>query len=325
MALVSVVMPVYNAEQTILETVRSVQAQTVADFELIIINDGSCDRTLDLLSTLSDPRIKVFTYENAGVSTARNRGIQHATAELIAFIDADDLWTPDKLEAQIKALQSKPEAAFAYSWTYYLDIDYLDTEGELLQAHPAEPVYFEGNIYPQLLLRNFIASTGSNLMVRQWAIAQIGGFDPQYTIGEDWEFSLRLAKQFPGVVVPQHQVYYRRTPTSATANIRQIRAETLHLFHGIYQAAPPELQRQKRKTLSWMYQYLTDSCLRNGQGLTEVQAGGWYLLKAIYLSPEILMCPHTYRLLRWCLKRWIAMQFANFKHGTLHPSLQVID
>src|SRR3712207_3352824 len=114
MPLISVIIPVYNGEKTIQETIESVLNQTFPSFELIVINDGSHDSTLDIVSSIKDPRIKVFSYPNAGLSASRNRGISVACGEYVSFIDADDLWTPDKLEAQYKALQANPQAAVAY-------------------------------------------------------------------------------------------------------------------------------------------------------------------------------------------------------------------
>ena len=118
MPTISIVIPAYNAERTILETIKSVQKQTFSDFEIIVINDGSTDRTLELVLSVEEPRLKIFSYQNGGVSVARNRGISHATGEFIAFLDADDLWTSDKLELQLAGLKQHPEAGIAYSWTY---------------------------------------------------------------------------------------------------------------------------------------------------------------------------------------------------------------
>ena len=90
MLVTSVIIPAYNAEHTISETIASVQKQTFSDFELLIIDDGSTDRTLKLVQASTDERIKIFSYKNAGVSVARNRGIAHANGEFISFVDADD-------------------------------------------------------------------------------------------------------------------------------------------------------------------------------------------------------------------------------------------
>ncbi len=95
MAIISVVIPAYNSEKTIRATIESVLQQSFKDFELIVIDDGSQDSTYQVVSSFSDSRVRVFSYPNAGVSASRNRGITKANGEFIAFLDADDLWTPD--------------------------------------------------------------------------------------------------------------------------------------------------------------------------------------------------------------------------------------
>src|SRR4028118_518511 len=136
---ISVIIPAYNAERTIRETIESVQQQTFLDLELIVINDGSKDRTVELVQSIKDDRLKIFSYENGGVCVARNRGIDHANGEFIAFLDADDLWTPDKLELQAAALKQHPEAGVAYSWTYFMDVD---EQGEASSFLPSPPYAF---------------------------------------------------------------------------------------------------------------------------------------------------------------------------------------
>ena len=150
MAVISVIIPVYNGEKTIRETVNSVLKQTFTDFELIIINDGSNDRTLEIVSSIEDSRIKIFSYPNAGLAASRNRGITHAASEFIAFLDADDLWTPDKLEAQLQALQKDTQVAVAYSWS-----DCIDESGQFIRK--ASYSTATNNLYAKLLLTNFLA------------------------------------------------------------------------------------------------------------------------------------------------------------------------
>nr|MDJ0704594.1 glycosyltransferase family A protein [Leptolyngbyaceae cyanobacterium MO_188.B28] len=167
--LISVVIPVYNGQSTIQETVDSVLKQTLTDFELIVINDGSTDKTLEILEANPDPRIKIFSYPNKGLSASRNRGIRHAASDLITFLDADDLWSPDKLEAQRRALQAHPNADVAYSWT-----DYIDGDSQFLQA--GMHITANGNVLAKLLTVNFIES-GSNVLIRQSALKSVGFFD----------------------------------------------------------------------------------------------------------------------------------------------------
>jgi glycosyltransferase involved in cell wall biosynthesis len=121
---ISVVIPTYNATATVLETIASVQAQTHRDLEILVINDGSTDDLLACLApTITDSRVQIHSYPNGGLPVARNRGIERATGEYIAFIDADDLWTPDKLERQLQALEANSRAGLAYSWTYFMEAD----------------------------------------------------------------------------------------------------------------------------------------------------------------------------------------------------------
>ncbi|MGB3299731.1 MAG: glycosyltransferase family 2 protein, partial [Phormidesmis sp.] len=169
MPLVSVIIPAYNAEKTLLETIESVLQQSFCDFELIVVNDGSTDRTVDILNTVDDVRLKTLSVVNGGVSAARNLGIVHSSGQFISFIDADDLWTADKLASQVAALKETSEAGVAYSWTLTMSED-----GK--QFYPGKSPSFEGNVYRDLLVSNFIAS-GSNVMVRRAAVESVGPFD----------------------------------------------------------------------------------------------------------------------------------------------------
>jgi glycosyltransferase involved in cell wall biosynthesis len=288
MSTISVIVPAYNAERTILETIESVQQQTFSDFELIVINDGSTDRTLELLSTVQDSRLKIFSYENGGLSVARNRGICHATGEFIAFLDADDLWTPDKLELQLAALQQHPEAGVAYSWTHF-----MDEQGK--SFHPDKPTFFEGNVYPQLLVSNFLAS-GSNPLIRRQAIESVGEFDPSVSGAADWDFWLRLAAGWPFVVVPKPQILYRQSSGSMSSKIPFMEKCNLMVFERGFQAAPPELQFLKNQSLANIYQYLAQLCLTRIPGADGAKQAGQRLWMAIRLHPQTLLNKKTQNL-----------------------------
>lgn len=120
--LVSIITPFYNAEKFLEETVESVQAQTYGNWEMFLINDGSTDASLKVAKKLakSDKRIKVITIENSGAAVARNTGIERARGRYLCFIDADDLWEPEKLEKQIYFMQEK-DCAFSFTSYAYAD------------------------------------------------------------------------------------------------------------------------------------------------------------------------------------------------------------
>lgn len=297
MPCISVVIPAYNVERTLQETVESVQKQTFRDFELIIINDGSTDQTLRIAQSFSDPRIKTFSYKNGGLPVARNRGIEQATGEFISFIDADDLWTQDKLERQLAALKAEPEVDVAYSW-----IQSIDEQGHLL--HQYHPVFFAGNVYAEILVNNFIAN-GSNILARREAILAVEGFDPTLRACEDWDFYIRLAAKYHFAVVPDWQIFYRQSSTAMTSKVEVMETFALTVLGKAYQSAPPKYQHLRKKSLAWVYEYCTQQHLRCSNDLNELQIATQKFWKAVQLYPQILLEGYGQSLARCLIKRWL--------------------
>lgn len=299
---ISIVIPTYNAEKTIASTLQSVINQTFSDVEIIIINDGSTDNTLQTIETCQDPRIRVLSYNNAGVAMARNRGISHATGEYIAFIDADDRWTTDKLELQLQALQEHPEAGVAYSWT----IDFID--GEEDRQLPGKPVYFSGNVYPQLLISNFLLH-GSNPLVSRQAIDSVGEFDPNCTPSEDWDYYIRLAAQWPFIVVPKHQIFYRQSTTSSSSNIPKMEKAGVYTIEKAYNLAPVQYQHLKKQSFAGFFQYCAQRYIQCSHNRQDIQPAGSKLLQSLVLYPPSLGTEYFQRLCLGFMKRWIFKHF----------------
>lgn len=270
MPLISIVIPVYNGEKSIVKTIESAVNQTFTDFELIIINDGSQDGTLETISQITDSRLQVFSYENSGVTVSRNRGIEKASGEFIAFLDADDLWTPDKLQSQLFALQENPEAAVAYSWT-----DWIDESGKFLR--PGSHITANGDVYKKLLLINFL-DNGSNPLIRKQALLEIGGFDELLPPSEDWDMWLRLAAKYDFVGVPFPQVLYRFSTNSASSNVLRLESSCLRLIEKTFAQADGSLQPLKRYSLANIYKYLIYKSL---EGFPE-QKKGWNAIKFLW-------------------------------------------
>ena len=300
MPCISAIVPAYNAERTIKETINSVQNQTFYDLEIIVIDDGSTDRTLEILASISDDRLKIFSYENSGVCVARNRGISHASGEFIAFVDADDLWEADKLEAQSIALKQDPTADIAYSWTYF----FYEQTGEKVPGHPA---YFEGDVYPDLLQQNFIAN-GSNILARRKAIDRVGGFDPTFPHCADWDYYLRLAACCKFALVRKHQIVYRQSTTSMTSTkLEEIERQCLSMLTKAYQSAPAEYQYLKNHSLCWIYEYCTQQYLQYSTDVTGIQTASQKLWQAVQIRPQILLEGYGQSLMRGLIKRWFLM------------------
>lgn len=319
---ISVIIPAYNAEPTILETIQSVQQQTFQDFEIIVINDGSKDKTVELVQSIQDERLKIFSYENGGVPVARNRGISHATGEFIAFLDADDLWTIDKLELQLAALEQNPKAGVAYSWTCFMDVD---EEGKPFSFLPSPRYSFAGNVYEKLLVSDFIHSA-SNALIRREAIESTEEFDPTLKSCEDWDYWLRLAADWHFAVVPKHQILYRRTPGSLSSKVEVMKETSLIAIEKAYQAAPPELQYLKSYTLTSFHIYCASLYLQHRTDLAGVSQARQHLWSAICLRSSTLLDKTTQKLLtKLLLKQIFSPSVANYVFERMRKPIAISD
>lgn len=255
---ISIIIPAYNSENTIAQTINSVLDQSFNDWELIVINDGSQDTTLDIILQFNNPHIKVFSYPNSGLPKSRNRGLEHAVGEFVSFLDADDLWTPDKLDSQFQALQANPQAAVAYSWT-----NCIDEKSKFLRR--GTYISATGNVYANLLLLNFLEN-GSNPLIRRDALNLVGGFDESLNAAQDWDIYLRLAANYAFVAVPSPQILYRISSNSMSTNALKLEAASLTVIERAFKKAPQSIQYSKKHSLANLYKYLLFKTL---EGLPE--------------------------------------------------------
>lgn len=283
MPLVSVIIPVYNGEKTIRETIESVLQQTFPNFEVLVINDGSTDATLDILSQIKDSRLQIFSYPNARQAASRNRGLERAKGKYIAFLDADDLWTVDKLELQVKALQSNPEAVFAYSWT-----DYIDERGNFL--HPGRHITKNGNIYADLIVNNFVEN-GSNPLIRREVFDRVGTFDEALPPAEDWDMWLRIAACYPFVAVPTVQVLYRVTATSSSLNISKQERQCLTVLERGFDRASLEVRQLKPQSYANLYKYLTWKAIEGYPSRQNGLAAARCFYRYLQYNPAVILSP----------------------------------
>lgn len=289
MPTISVIIPAYNVERTILQTISSIQKQTFKDLEIIVINDGSSDRTLELLSTITDARLKVYSYPNGGLPTARNRGIYRARGEYISFIDADDLWTVDKLEKQLAALQANPDAGVAYSW-FTIMIEPEDTADVSFVL--GKRVFFQRNVYDRLLIDNFVGN-GSNLLVKSSAIESVGNFDPSLKSCEDWDYYLRLARQTDFVVVPEYQIFYRKTAGTMSSQGSTMEREGLKVIDKVFNSVT-QSQSLKNKSIANFYRYCGKVYIDRADKPEDVRQSKQKLIRAIALNPGIIFSSDTW-------------------------------
>jgi glycosyltransferase involved in cell wall biosynthesis len=183
----SVVMPAYNAERYVGEAIVSVLAQTLTDWELLVVNDCSTDRTLEVCNSFQDPRIRVFsTPQNLNAAGARNLALEHARGEFIAFLDSDDVALPDRLERQLRAFHADPDLGFIGSAVQFL--------GERPDSPQPPWVYPEANgaIQAEMLFRcPFLMSTVA-IKATILKILERPAFTPEFAPCEDYHFGVRL-------------------------------------------------------------------------------------------------------------------------------------
>lgn len=192
--MISVVIPLYNKERQIADTLSAVLSQTYQDIEVVVVDDGSTDHSVEKVKTFTDSRIRLVSQCNAGVSAARNRGIEEARGEYIAFLDADDEWRPEYLETQYHLTRKYPECN-----VFVCNYEFRDAEGGV-KPTIIRKLPFEGE---DGILSNYfeVASCShpplwtSAVMVRKTAIQAVGGFPVGVKSGEDLLTWARLAVQ----------------------------------------------------------------------------------------------------------------------------------
>lgn len=215
--LVSVVMPAYNARPYIEQAVRSVLDQDYPHVELIVVDDGSRDGTPEAVEALFGDRVRVLRQQNGGPAAARNRGIDAANGTLLAFLDADDVWLPGKLQAQVSYILDHPDVGLVYGkflrWESAADGSFAPPpppEGDgpgLVEAH-------SGWIYRELLFDNIVHIITA--LVRKTVLESVAGLDESLRTGEDYDLWLRVSRQTKAGKLNRTLAYYRVHAQSTT-------------------------------------------------------------------------------------------------------------
>lgn|SRR5690554_4491484 len=198
--MITVIIPLYNKERSILKTVSSVLTQSFTEFELLIVNDGSTDNSLQMVSSLKDPRLRIINKENGGVSSARNTGIKEATNEWIALLDADDLWKEDHLKNFYNSINQNPEARVISSGYQVAKAD-----GTILTSTAVSKEGFY-NFFQISLQKRFIVNSSSIIFNKSFYKNLL--FNERISKGEDLWFWEQLAKRAPFYLLPDFTSIY---------------------------------------------------------------------------------------------------------------------
>ena len=244
---VSAIIPAYNAGPFIVEAVESIRQQGAAVREIIIVDDGSTDDTEELVAALGED-IRYVRQENSGPSAARNLGVKLATSPLIAFLDADDVWTPNKIAEQLAIFQAYPDVGLVASDMSEVDIAGAVVTPSVLKAHNLLRFFqnLSGTPVPQALRRliekNFIP-TGT-VIAKKSLLMELGGFNSEIRYGEDLELWARVAARTPIVCLPRVHMLRRQHGSNATQATEPMLNDLVKVMKILRDTCGAELQAQ---------------------------------------------------------------------------------
>ena len=298
---VSVIIPVYKVERYISATVRSVLEQTYSDFELLIVDDGSPDRSVEICQQFTDPRIKIIRQQNRGLAGARNTGIRHAQGEYLAFLDGDDLWLPEKLEKHIEHLDNSPAVGISFSRSAF-----IDEERKPLGIYQMPKLKA---IAPSHILRRNPIGNGSAPVIRREVLDAIKFQDNLYGSTEDFYFDecfrqsediecwLRIAIQTPWQIegIPEALTLYRVTVVGLSANWQKQLESWEKVIDKTRSYAPELLAKWEDSARAYQLRYLA----RRAISLRSISTAVELIHRALATHWRILLEEPRRTLLTW--------------------------
>ena len=274
---VSVVVPAYNAARTLPATIASIEAQTVRPLEILVVDDGSTDATVDAAGATGARDLRVISQANAGHAAARNTGIAAARGRYVAFLDADDVWLPEKLERQLDEIRRNPEIRALQTGAAR-----VDDELRLLWAETCRRS--DDQLWDALSFRNMPALM-STLLAERGLLDEVGGFDPSLVILQDWDLAIRLARRNQLHSLPDVLSAYRYFDTSQSANVEIHVEPGLRVLETLFAdpQLPPTIRARKRAAYARFYTMLCGGSIRVGRPRSAVHWG----MKALRTDPRV--------------------------------------
>ena len=275
----SVVLTAYNSASFITKTVESVLHQTLDNFELIAVDDGSTDGTAEILDSYSDRRLRVIHQDNQGPATSLNVGLRLAQYPYIALLDGDDCWHANKLRTHAIYLDEHPETDLAFDWSIW--IDGAGCETGLRSRH------CQGACSFCALLEDFVISTTSSIVLRRSALDRAGYCDPHFRRYYVADLVLRIALLREGNVhaIPQPLTYYRRHGAQMSRDRTVMREEWNALVEKFRSLAPLETGKAARKSASNMARYFAVVAYENG----DFSEAAKILVASLYGAPAVFL------------------------------------
>lgn len=255
---VSIITATYNRAQYLPITIESVLAQTYSDFEYHIVDDGSTDNTRKAIKPfLSDRRLFYDYQENRGQSSARNKGLFHATGDYICFLDSDNLWFPNKLASQLEVFKRMPDVDIVYS-----NGECIDELGNPVPGYKMKR--YSGYITRELLKDNFVGFNSA--MSKRECFARLGGLDETLQRSDDYELWLRFSTQFKFYYHPETLIKYRVWKDQLSSN-KEARFEAIQQILSRFLIQYPAYATEEILKDTWIFFYTRRGRHRAAVGL----------------------------------------------------------
>lgn len=289
---VSVIIPAYNAERFVGEAIESVLAQTWRDLECIVVDDGSTDATGVIASGFDDPRVVVVSKKNERtVALARNVGLDAARAPLIAFLDADDVWLPPKLEKQIALLRRRADVGLVVC-------GYAISDEQLHPRTIIVPDRWRLDLRDWLLQQGNGIGVSSTGLLRRDVVDIVGRFNPLLSVSEDCDFATRVAEKFTVECVDEALVLYRAHNGQGHLNLRAFE----HDMTWIYEDRRGRLLTPKEYRTGMSNLHTRLMVYRTAQG--DLRTAGRHLRVALRHAPLRLVRLPAEAFVRRARRRW---------------------
>ncbi|MDF5726716.1 MAG: glycosyltransferase family 2 protein [Rhizonema sp. PD38] len=289
---ISVIIPVYQVEKYIAATIKSVLEQTYTNFELIIVDDGSTDKSREICQQFTDPRIKIIFQENRGVAAARNTGIRNAQGEYLALLDADDLWLPEKLAKHVAHLETSPSVGVSFCRSAF-----IDEQGKPLGIYQISKLQ---DITPLDLICRTPIGNGSVPVMRREVFEDIKFSDNLYGVVENFYFDddrqlhpsedvecwLRIALKTKWKIegVPEALTLYRVNPSGHSAQLLKKLNSWKRMLEKVHVYAPDLMDQLEDIAMAYQYRHLARRAVTLKLGSTAVQ----FMQQALSAHPRIL-------------------------------------
>lgn len=274
---VSVIIPNFNYARFVRDAVESALSQTYDRLEVIVVDDGSSDESRDVLDGFGD-QIKVIYQRNQGVAAARNNGVQAGLGSFVAFLDADDVWLPTKIEKQLQMFTTSPELG-----TVHVGVVEVDNEGGEIREMTDG---LSGVVAEDLLRleRAVILGGGSGILVRRDVFDAVGGFDTRMSTSADWDFFYRVSSHSPVGFLPEILLKYRVHGANMHSNVGAMEHDVRIGFEKAFASATPELEAMRNECYGNFHLMLAGSYFQAGKYPESIKNAG----KSLWYNPSTL-------------------------------------